>query len=188
MRVTIFPCGHHPSLAQHRALAEEALVFWQEYWQRAVASRGLQEALVEHGLEVLQSPHFARLATEASWFSSVVQNIPDDAAQQLVDALLENDAPFTSEQVVNALRAGRLAWELIPNVMPVTLFTLRLPIVDPAKTTIYLREAGRALRVFRLNRAWYWWAEHRCPPADEGLDFYDRMHQELAGRTLGQDA
>jgi hypothetical protein len=177
----------HQSLARHRALAREALAFWHEYWQRAVTSRGLQEVRIEHALEVLQGAHFARLATKAPW-NSVLESMPDDTACRLVDAALESDAPFTSKQVVNALRAGHLAWELIPNIMPVTLFTLRLPIVDPANTAVYLGEADRALRVFRLNRTWYHRVEPHRPPAEEGLDFYDRMHQELAMRPSGNGA
>ena len=178
---------NHESLVQHRPLASEALAFWQEYWQRAVASRGLLEGSIEQSLEVLQSPEFSNLTTEAPWFS-VLESMSDDTARQLVDAALEKGAHFTNDQVVKALRAGHLAWELVPNIVPVTLFTVRLPIVDPANTTVYLREADRALCAFRLNRVWYSWVEHGCSPEEESLDFYHRMREELAERLLGTGA
>ena len=100
----------------------------------------------------------------------------------MVDSVLEGDAPFTSEQVVDALRAGRAAHDFIPDIMPVRLFTLYLPVIDPANAAEYLREADRALRVFRLNHAWYAWVERRSPPALDDLDFYDRMRQTFADR------
>lgn len=87
--------------------------------------------------------------------------------------------PFTSEQVVDALGAGNLAYQLIPNITPVTLLTVRLPIVDPANTAAYLQEAGRALHVFKLSRSWYSCVEHHRAFTDESLNFYSHMRQEF---------
>ena len=66
--------------------------------------------------------------------------------------------------------------------MPVTLFTVRLPIVDPANTDAYVREAERALDVFRLNRAWYSCVEHHSAFTEGSLNFYVRIVQEFAKR------
>ncbi len=175
----------HEPLAQHRVLAKEALEFWSEYWQRAVAPRGLDEECIRRALQVFGSPHFK--PEIPIW--SVIGNVPEDVAHRLVDDVLGGGEPFTSEQVVDALRAGKLAYELIPNIMPITLFTVRLPIVDPANTAAYLQEAARALQVFRLNRAWYSCVEHHQAFADESLNFYDQMRQEFTEhpQALGQD-
>jgi hypothetical protein len=178
---------NHEPLAQHRALATEALEFWREYWQRAAAASSLDEACIGQALELLESPEFARAAGGASW-CSLLHDVPHETARLVVDSALERGATFTSEQVVNAFRAGHRTYDFIPNIMPVTLFTVRLPIVDPANTPAYLREAGRALRAFRLNRAWYSWAENRCPPAEDGLEFYERMSQEFASRSSAPSA
>lgn len=129
-------------LAQHRELAHDALLFWQDYWLRAVSSSGLKDDIVKLALDGL--------------LQSSDGNVPAEA-----------------------LTYGELAHRLIPNVTPVALLTLYLPIVDPKNTSVYLREANRALRVLRLNQAWYSRAEHSRQPADEGLNFYDRMRQEF---------
>jgi hypothetical protein len=80
----------------------------------------------------------------------------------------------------DALDSGRLAYELLPNIMPVNLLTLYLPIADPDTTTIYLREAERALLGFRLNRVWYSLVERGRRSVENGLDFYDRIRAEFA--------
>lgn len=134
-------------LAQHRDLAEEAREFWREYWRRAVVPRGLDEERIQQALQVFDNPHFD--PEIPVW--SLVGNVPEEVALRLVDNVLTGGMPFTSEQVVDALRAGRLAYQLIPNIMPVTLLTARLPIVNPANTLAYLQEAERALAAFRLN-------------------------------------
>jgi len=165
-------------LAQHRALAREALGFWREYWQRAIVSRGLDEECIQHALQVFRSPHFE--PEMPVW--SAIANVTEDVVYRLVNGVLAGRGPFTSEQVVRAFRAGKLAYELVPNIMPVTLFTVRLPIVDPANTAAYIREAERALDVFALNRAWYYCVEHHRAFTDESLNFYVRIGQEFAKR------
>jgi len=159
-------------------LATEALEFWREYWERAVAS-SQDEARIAQAVELLESPEMARALRGAPW-PSLIHNIPDDAARSLVDSALVKSAKFTSEQIVNAFKTGNHMYGAVRNVMPITLFTVRLPIVDPVNTDAYLREAARALRAFRLNRAWHSWAENHCPPSGNELAFYERMAQELA--------
>jgi hypothetical protein len=175
---------NHEPLAQHRALANEALEFWREYWQRAVAPRGLDEESIQRAVQVFESPHFK--PELPVW--SLVGNLPPEVVHQFVDDVLGGGEPFTSEQVAGALRAGKDAYELIPNIMPVKLFTVRLPIVDPANTAVYLREAQRALNVFRLNRAWYSCVEdHLRFSHDESLDFYSWMEQVLLSAHNGSE-
>lgn len=133
----------YEQLARHRELAREALAFWREYWTRAVAGSGLDQAKIEQAL--------AELAQTS-----------DESA------------------LVEAMQAGRLVYEAVPNIMPVTLLTLYLPIVDPENTERYLLESDRARRAFRLNCAWYARVEHHRAPDDDRLDFYERMREEFA--------
>jgi len=174
---------HYEYLAQHRDLAKEALEFWREYWQRAVAS-SLDENRIGQAAEILENSSFARAVSGAPW-PSFIHNIPEDAACALVDSAREDSTEFTSEQIVNAFKAGYHMYGAVPNIMPIKLFTVRLPFVDPANTSAYLHEAGRALRAFRVNRAWYSWAEHHCPPTGDELAFYERISQELRNLSEG---
>jgi hypothetical protein len=169
---------NHELLVRHRDLANEALEFWREYWQRVIAPH---DQSIKSALDVFTSPHFN--PEMPVW--SVLANVEEDDAYQLADDVLQGTGPLTSEQVVRAFHAGKLAYGLVPNIMPVSLLTVRLPIVDPRNTPVYLREAERAIEVFRLNRAWYECVENNSRFTDECLGFYVRMCKEFAQRPLG---
>ncbi len=170
-------------LVRHRDLAKEALAFWREYWQRAVVSSGLNEGRIQRALQVFANPHFKPEIPEWSVFG--IREVPERDARQLVESVLRGDEPFTSEQVADAFQAGKLAYKVIPNIIPVALFTVRLPIVDPADTIIYVGEATRAVQVFKLNRMWYECVECHRSFTDAGLNFYIQLGQEFAQRLCG---
>lgn len=173
--------NNYDPLIRHRALAAEALAFWQEYWQRAEHNRGLHDEQIEQSIDVLRSPSFAKLAADAPWCLTTA-GVPDDNVHRLLDQVLGGSAPFTGEQVANALRVGHLAWEVIPNIVPAVLLTVYLPIIDPEHTAAYLREGQRALGAFRLNCLWYSWVERHQPMVEDGPGFYELMSADLATR------
>jgi hypothetical protein len=98
-----------------------------------------------------------------------------------IEELLRPTNVKVSEQ---ALQLGRCAYDAIPNVMPVALLTLYLPIVDPENTAKYLTESDRVRRLFRLARAWYARVERGQAAEDEGLGFYDQMADEFRQRPF----
>jgi hypothetical protein len=170
----------HEPLAQHRDLGREALEFWREYWRRSVAPN-IPSA--RSALDVFMHPEFN---PETPVWVLVSNAQEDDEALRFVDRAMPRGGSLTAEQVVRALRAGKAAYEIIPNITPVALFTVGLPIVDPRNMPAYLREAERAIDLFRLNRAWYEYAERRRRFADDdNLGFYVRMCREFAQRPQG---
>jgi hypothetical protein len=86
----------------------------------------------------------------------------------------ENIAP-----TADALGLGRLAYEVFPNIMPVSLLTLYLPIVAPDATANYFREAERALLAFRLTRIWYSLVERGGHSVENRFEFYDRIRADF---------
>lgn len=161
----------HEALARHRDLAKEALGFWREYWQRTLASH---EQSIRAALEVFGNNQFN--PEMPLW--SAIANVEDDGVFGLVDRYVEGTG-LTGEQVVHAIRIGKLAYDFVPNIMPVTLLTLRLPIVDPENTLAYLKEAERALDVFLLSRAWYECVERQHRFTKDTFAFYVRMSREF---------
>jgi hypothetical protein len=140
---------NYERLARHREMAREALGFWREYWARAVAGRGLDEAKIER-------------------------------------ATVELAQGSGGSGLVEALQVGKRVYEVVPNIMPVTLLTLYLPITDPENSEEYLLESDRARGALRLNRAWYARVERNRGPQDEGLDFYDDMREEFRRLASGR--
>ncbi len=166
----------HPLLTQHRDLAIEALEFLREYWRQAVVSSGLHEERIQHALEIFQHPYFNSVLLPP-W--PIIMNLSDDDVSRLIDSVLTGEKPFQTQEIVDALRAGHLAYKLIPNITPVTLFTVRLPFVDPENAVVYFQEAERALQAFKLNRWWYSCVEYHRAFTDESLNFYDQIRQEF---------
>ncbi|HEX6508055.1 MAG TPA: hypothetical protein VF221_10515 [Chloroflexota bacterium] len=168
------------ALAQHRPLASDALVFWREYWQRTSATHDVSDQSINRALGilgVLQERHLeARL-----W--PVIEQMPTVEALRLIETKVAMDGQHSHEEILAAVHTGHAAYDAVPNIMPITLLTLRLPIVDPARTHDYLAEASRALTAFTLNRTWYSWVEEQRAPTLDGLDFYKRMSDLFAQRS-----
>jgi hypothetical protein len=168
-------------LAQHRSLAGDALAFWHEYWQRTFLSQNVSHDSIGRALNVLGVLHERGLPAR-SW--PILLKMPEVEARQAIQNTSAVDAENSADDILNALRTGKVAYDSLPNVMPVTLMTVRLPIVDPSKTADYLREARSALATFTLNRTWYSWVEEQCAPALESLDFYRKMADLLGQRRF----
>jgi hypothetical protein len=62
-------------------------------------------------------------------------------ARQAIQDTAAVDARNSVDDILNALRTGKVAYDPLPNITPIMLLTVRLPIVDPGRTTDYLREA-----------------------------------------------
>jgi hypothetical protein len=114
------------TLAQHRDRAKEALEFWRDYSQRVVAANGLHEERIQDALRVFGSPHFD--PERIGWSS--IGTMPESWAFSHVDWMLKGDESFTTEQVIDAFRAGNLAYKLVRNIMPVGLFEGGMSVVS----------------------------------------------------------
>mgnify|MGYP001072369290 FL=1 len=173
---------NEPLLARHRPLAKEALAFWHEYWQRPVVSRGLDEERIHQALQVLTSPHFH----PELWVWSYSGSLSDEAFAKLLDAIwpkLEEKMVWGKKEVEHALLAGKLAYELLPNITPLILLGVYLPIVDPANVAAYCREAKRALSALKLGFAWYYCVEHHKRFTGEELDQYILLCEEFIDKA-----
>jgi len=169
--------GYEP-LAKHLDLAREALEFWRDYRQRVFIQKKVS---ISDALDVFTSPFFKPEMPE--W--SIIANAEDEIAKQLVDKIYLENQSLSRRQIVDALKAGKYAYKHCPNIMPVILLTLRLPIVDPRNTSEYIEEAKRAIDLFSLNRAWFDCVEHHRRLSDSNLGFYNRMCKEFTQRQCG---
>jgi hypothetical protein len=165
----------YEGLTRYKSTGHVALAYWREYWNRVIAPSDLSEERVRKSLKILESPSFEPQMAE--W--SVITNAPAEAAEAILEGVLNGDEPFTCAEVVDALRTGKAAYDLLPNPLPISWFTVRIPLVDPNNTAVYTAEAERALPIFRLNRVWYYCVEHRQRFVDPSFDFYARFGAEL---------
>src|SRR5262249_5014639 len=123
----------YPPLRVHRELAGEALAFWRLYWERAVVAQGLDQVAISRAVESMTSGE--------PWLGT---SCP--AADHADHSTLE---PSTNAE--DFIRLGKFAYVAIPNLTPVSLLVVVLPIIDPANTTTYLSEATNAWNTFILG-------------------------------------
>jgi hypothetical protein len=149
----------YPPLQVHRELAGEALAFWRLYWERAVVAQGFDRVGISQAVEAITSGE--------SWLETSCAEVDHSTLE-----------PSTNAE--DAVRLGKFAYDAVPNLTPVTLLAVVLPIIDPANTTTYLSEATNAWNAFILGRAWYSVMEHReVFRIDESLEFYRSWTREL---------
>jgi hypothetical protein len=149
----------YPPLRVHRELAGEALAFWRLYWERAVTAQGFDQVTISRAVEAMVSGE--------PWLETSCAAADHSKLEPSADA-------------EDFIRLGKFAYDAVPNLTPVSLLVVVLPIIDPANTTTYLSEATSAWNAFILGRAWYSVVEHRGVfRIDENLEFYRSWTREL---------
>ena len=178
-------CLRNPELfSQSRSLAPDALEFWQEYSRRKIA-RNLSEERVENALSVLRSPDFD--PTNGGWsFAGQIEKLAYDSGLAVVRAVLGRNSVLSPESVLDALTAGSLAYRIIPNMSPIYLFSILLPIVDFENTKEYCAEASFAYKIFLLNRVWYSCIESGARFEEKDIHFAIQMSEEFASAYPGR--
>jgi hypothetical protein len=169
---------NHPLLSRHRSLASEALSFWHRYWEWAVLPQGLNEDRINNALQILADPNFpielevwsAAGFLEKEKFDELLNNTWKD---------MEKKVLWDKQKISDAFFIGKLAYELFPNITPLILFTMRLPIVDPDNINTYWREANQAYKAVRLGLAWYECVELKSRYTPNRQDFCLKILEEL---------
>lgn len=168
-----------PPLEAQRSLGKEALSFWKEYWRLTFGQHRIACDDLEQSTKVLEHLH-NRNAYPKAPITPLLHH--RDLAIKLIQKLIDRYEPFTEEEVLSALWMGEILYEIMPNIMPVTLFVLGLPIVDPHDTRTYIEEGKRALVAFKLRTYWYMYVEHKTLP-NVDWHFYDDMCELFLSRT-----
>jgi len=163
-------------LVRHRDLCETALQFWREYCQRISVRSGLNDHSVVESLAVFDSADFDPKSPH--W--RLLQAVRGDAAHELLRRLWPKATDAMIGETVSAFNFGRHAWKLFPNLMPVDLLGIQLPIVDPARTAEYSREFDSAYNAVRLGRLWYHCIENQEVFNSENLDLNRRLRSEFS--------
>jgi len=167
----------HPLLAQHRSLAKDAFVFWLMYWDWVV-SQGLNENKIKQALKILRDPNFP--VEEKIW--SISDLTEREQFEESLNKILENlkiKIPYSIGEISEALFVGKLAYKLFPDITPLTLFTMRLPVIDPENANLYWQEAQRVYDALLLAFTWYECVERNERYVPEKLDLCLKIYKEF---------
>lgn len=163
-------------LARHRDLAGPAIDSWREYYRRVTQRSGLNDKAIADSLATLESSTFD--PTAKHW--AILHNLPEGPQTALLQNVCPDYDPAEAQKALRALRAGKLAYELFRNIMPVALLGAYLPIVDPAKTADYAQEFDRAFNAVCLGQVWYYCVDRHEVFRSENLNLFRRLRGDFA--------
>ncbi len=171
-------------LGQHQELAKEGLDFWKEFWRLTFERVGISYGDIIRNIEVLSSLHQRGIYPTGAFVSwpakETLAEKPVEIVQRWMDmSHLQGYEPLEKEQVASALHIGSVVYDIMPNIAGLELLLLRLPIVDPGNSEIYLEEAEKALAAMELNDNWYSYAELRNLPDITKWTFFRDILEEF---------
>jgi len=169
--------AEHSSLVKHRSLASDTLGFWRIYWDWTV-SRGLNEDKIKQALQIIRDPNFP--LEEKIW--SIAGFSEKENFEKFLSEIwetLKEKIPYSREEISEAFFIGKLAYKLFPNLTPLFLFTLRLPIVDPENVNLYFQEAQRIYNALLLRFSWYECVERNERFIPKNLDLCLKICEEF---------
>ena len=173
-------------LVRNKPYANEAVVFWNEWWNLKFGAEGITVQDMQKALSVLVSLH-ERSIYPRNENGQVAPfpwtQIPDEKLPQAISSVLKDYHPVKVEDIVSALKLGQKVHDIWRNITPVSLFIIRAPIVDPGNTEAYLGQGEKALIPAELSFYWYSYVEYLEPPDMEKWDFYRQMAEVFRSRV-----
>jgi len=172
-------------LAKHKNLAREALYSWKEYWRLTFSKLHVSRNTILEATQIIHTLH-DKGAYLKSPFLPWSNTMSVETASKLIQYSLAGYDPLKEDQIVSSLNSGNLVYEIMPNITPVYVLNVLLPIVDPPNTLAYLNAGDDALAAMELRVSWHWYMEYRQPPVIENLILYKQLRDIFAGKPQVQ--
>lgn len=167
---------------KHKELMTEAISFWELYKQLTFVKSNIQHKDMEKSLEVLMKFH------EKGWYPPPLPvpwdgKLPLKIKFQLVKLIAQaNEIEMSDAEIIDVIRSldvGRQVYEFMPDITPVQLFALYLPIICPKTAETWTDGIKFVLTAWKLREAWYTYIEKHERPDVSAWDFYERLFNEL---------
>lgn len=166
-------------LVKHKELGKEALYSWRQYQRLTFDGLQLSQNGIAKATEIINTLHNKGAYFEGPsllWDKAVAPEV----ASELIRFLLKGYEPVPESEIVTALSVGKLVYDIMHNIVPVCVFNVLLPIVDPTNTQTYLEAGNDALAAMELHVSWYWYVEYKRSPIAENLKLYRELQLEFA--------
>ena len=163
------------SLSGH---AENAASCWSRYTQLVQEFNDLTAITVQDVVETLRIIHDKKIFPKNGILLEWRDDIPEDIRHQLIMHSFDSIEPLSVDQIAAAHQVGAKAKRAIPNIMPLSLFSIQLPILAPARAQEWAETASHIADVFEAGQSWYSFVECQPSPRDT-VDFYREMSRIL---------
>lgn len=166
-------------LARH---VENAVSCWSHYTQLVPEFNHLAANIVQDVVKSFRVIHDKKIFPRNGIFPEWKDNIPEDIRHQLIVHSFESIEPLRVDQIAAAHQVGAKAKCAIPNIMPLSLFAIQLPIIAPARAQEWAETASYIADVIEVGQSWYSFVECRTSPLDT-VEFYREMSRMLTAEA-----
>lgn len=160
-----------------KQLMKEALFFWDLYKQETFTKSNIQQKEIKESFKVLMELHKRKSYPEGVFLWD--EKLPKEVKVGVVKKRLKNYRGLSEIEIIKSLDIGKLTYEFIRNITPLSLFAIYFPVIDRENAKTLVNEEKFILTAWKLREAWYFFIELREHPETSDWLFYERLFDEL---------
>ncbi|MGB9693356.1 MAG: hypothetical protein ACPLYF_00765, partial [Fervidobacterium sp.] len=165
-------------IIKQRELMKDAIYFWKLYKEETFVRNNITLADIEKSFRLLNFLHQGKFYISPLPFPWD-ENRPQQVKTQLIKARGNPPEGISDIETIKSLDVGKLTYDFMPDITPVSLFVVYLPLIDPESAKAQMEEVKFILAAWRLRVVWYDYIE-RCEQPDTSLwIFYERLLNKL---------
>lgn len=107
------------------------------------------------------------------------QKAPAEVKLGLVEGLVESPSELPVSEIVESLDIGKQVHSFMPNITPVSLFSVYLPIICPEIARAHVDETRFILTAWKVRDAWYTYVEEHESPDMSRWSFWEQLSGKL---------
>jgi hypothetical protein len=159
--------------------AENASSCWSQYTRLVPDFNDLTPTTVRDIVNTLRIIHDKRIFPKNGIFPEWKNETPADIRKQLIMHCFESIEPLSVDQIAEVHQVGSKAKSAVPNIMPLMLFSIQLPILAPNRAKEWMETASYIADIFEAGQSWYSFVECQPSPRDT-IDFYRQISRMLS--------
>jgi hypothetical protein len=157
-----------------RGLADNASLCWSEYMRLVPEFQHLDHEPVRSIIKSLRTLHEHKIMPKGGFFPEWSDDIPEVIRNEFIKVSLGTIDVLTLDEVAEAHKLGAIAKRAIRNIIPLTLFSIQLPILVPDRMDEWSTNAAYIADVLEAGQSWYAFVECQASPQGK-IDFYREM-------------
>ncbi|MDD9586356.1 hypothetical protein [Klebsiella variicola] len=160
-------------------ISENVSMCWNQFVAHCPEFRSLEKLEVRSAISTLFIMHENNIHPINHIFPEIKEDAPFKVHEDLVSVCFEKTDLLTITDIAKAYKLGRMAYRVMPNIMPLKLFSYLMPICFPERIQEWHNQSNYISDIYKLNRLWYTSIEGRQLNLD-AIDYYQDLIKELS--------
>ena len=160
--------------------AENLVFCWNEYTRLVPEFSELSPEVVKNVIEIFRIIHDNKIFPKNGMLSELKDNAPEDIRH--LKRSFENIEPLSIDQIDLACQIGKKAYGIIPNITPLRVFSIQLPIIAPNRAQEWMDTASYIADIFEIGRSWHSFRGNKSFSPDT-ISYYRDISKVLSVET-----